>query len=120
MSILDRVLGPASKYDKSIPYTYEARYFYLEGTQDFSSFLSDTICGLVHYLMARGLNPGSVDIFEIYQNREVQIDPALYAENADTWITGTDLCLAFQKHYPGHIHSGSCSFDDRGIDGCGF
>ena len=47
--------------------------------------------------MARGLNPGSVDIFEIYQNREVQIDPALYAENADTWITGTDLCLAFQN-----------------------
>ena len=120
MSIIDKVLGPASKYDKSIPYAYEARYFYIEGTHDFSSFLSDTICGLVHYLREHGLNPANVDIFEIYQHAEVQINPALYAENGDTWITGTNLCLAFKKHYPGHIHGGSCSFDDRGIDGGGF
>ena len=43
MSILEKILGPKSKYDKSLPYTYEARIRIFEDGTEHKSYLSDTI-----------------------------------------------------------------------------
>jgi len=56
MSLLEKILGPKSKYDKSIPYTYEARIRILEGSDEYNSYFSDTICGLVEYLHRNGVS----------------------------------------------------------------
>ncbi len=42
VGILRNLLGPKSKYDKSIPYTYEARVAIIEGAEDYNSYFSDT------------------------------------------------------------------------------
>ena len=46
MSILRNVLGPRSKYDHRLPYTYEARVMVtgVEGMTE--SYVSDTLCAL--------------------------------------------------------------------------
>ena len=51
MSIIEKIIGPRSKYDKSLPYTYMARVPVIEGDEElFSHYFADTICGLIEYL----------------------------------------------------------------------
>lgn len=50
MTLLERisvkVLGPLSKYDKALPYTYMARRPIFEGADDHVWYLADTVCEL--------------------------------------------------------------------------
>ncbi len=51
MGIIRKFLGPKSKYNKSLPYTYMAKVPIIEGDDElFSHYFADTICGLVEYL----------------------------------------------------------------------
>lgn len=113
MNIFKTVFGPPSKYDKKIPYTYEARYRIIDGLDDYNSYFSDTICGLISHLQRVGHNPGVIEILEIYMDREVRIPTDLYASDAQNWRDGNDLCQSFKRIYPQHIGNESCTFSDR-------
>ena len=116
MGILDRILGPKSKYDRSLPYSYEARIRLFDDGGEHQSYLSDTICGLIEHLHRRGVRPLQVEIFEIFRDRETPIEARLFADTAGEWLFRPELCRAFERHYPGHIQEASCSFSDRGRD----
>jgi hypothetical protein len=108
----------AASYDDAIPYTYEARYRYIdggEGSSDmevYSGYFSATICGLLRILKILEYDPHTVDLYEIYRDREVEIARDLYTLHGK-WLTGNELCQSFKKIYPDHIGSGTCKFDDR-------
>jgi len=119
MGLIEKILGPKSKYDKSLPYTYEARVCIIEGSEEYNSYLSDTICGLVEYLHRSGVKPGEVQIFEVYQEQEFPIDAQRFTTPDQQWLFKPDICRAFEDHYKGHIHADTCSFHDRDGKGSG-
>ena len=119
MNLVRKILGPGSKYDASLPYTYEARIPVLEGEALTNACFADTICGLVDYLEARGISPAQVQILEIYAGEEDLIPPELYSADGETWRKRPDICHRFSAHYPGHIGDGTCSFRDRDRTGIG-
>lgn len=117
MGLLGKILGPKSKYDESLPYTYEARVrIFEEADEDgdeFKTYLSDTICGLVEHLQQAGIGPAEAELYEIYRKNETAIPASLLANADGQWLTKQELCRAFERHYPGHIREGSCDFEDR-------
>ena len=113
MSLFEKVLGPKSKYDNSIPYTYEARIQSAPGSDEYNSYFADTICSLVEYLNQQGIKADEVQIFEIYQQRESHINVMLFTTPDHQWLFKPDLCHAFEEHYKGHIQGSTCSFNDR-------
>ena len=117
VGILRNLLGPKSKYDKSIPYTYEARVAIIEGSEDYNSYFSDTVCSLVEHLDQNSVNPAEVEIFEIYQDREKGIEHNLYSTEAGVWLKREQMCHSFKQLYDGHIHPGGCTFEDRVFEG---
>ena len=119
MGILTSVLGPKSKRDKSLPYTYEARVPVIEGEDLCNYYLSDTICGLIEYLEKYKIKPDGVEIFEIYQNEENVIPQDFYLTKEGNWLHKPEICQCFKEHYKGHISEGTCSFKDRDRDGIG-
>lgn len=114
MSLFEKLLGPKSKYDRSLPYTYEARIRIFEDGSEHKSYLSDTICGLVEHLQRIGITPAEAEIIEIYRERETPIDTRLLTDADRQWLSRPDICRAFEEHYPGHIQDTTCSFKDRG------
>ena len=119
MSLIEKILGPKSKYDKSIPYTYEARIGIIEGGNEYNSYFSDTICGLVEYLHQNGIKPAEVQIVEVYQKRELSIDVKLFTTLDLQWLFKPDICRSFEEHYKGHIQENTCTFNDRDCKGSG-
>lgn len=113
MSLFRKILGPKSKYDKSLPYTYEARVQIIEGDKEYNSYFSDTVCGLIEHLHQKGIMPDQVRIFEVFQGEAFPIEAKLYTSPDNNWIFKPEVCESFKEHYPGHIHEGSCSFEDR-------
>lgn len=119
MGLVEKMLGPKSKYDKSLPYTYEARVRILQGSVEYNSYFSDTICGLVEYLHRCHIQPGEAEIFEIYQKQELALEVQRFATPDNRWLFKPDICRAFEDHYQGHIQDNSCSFNDRDGKGSG-
>ncbi len=119
MNILERILGPKSKYDKSLPYTYEARIRMFEESDEYKSYFSDTICGLIEYLHRNKIPPAGVKIVEVYLEQESPIDHRFFTTSDQQWLFKPDICRAFEKHYAGHIRDKTCSFKDRGRAGVG-
>lgn len=113
MSLRDTLLGPKSKYDDSLPYTYEARIPMFAESDEYKSYFSDTICGLIEHLQKIGIAPEGVSIFEVYQQRETPIDASLFTNPERQWLFKPEICRAFEAHYPGHIADATCSFRDR-------
>lgn len=113
MSLRDALLGPKSKYDDSLPYTYEARIPMFAESDEYKSYFSDTICGLIEHLQKIGIAPEDVSIFEVYQQRETPIDARLFTSAGRQWLFKPEICRAFEAHYPGHIADATCSFRDR-------
>ena len=98
MSFWRRIFGPRSKYDRRLPYTYEARVT-VSGVDGMSeNYQADTLCALLERLAAeRGL-PGEAGPFAI---RPPEEGP----------IAGADR--------PAASHLGklfSCSLDKIGLD----
>jgi hypothetical protein len=119
MNLVRKILGPKSKYDQSLPYTYEARVPLVDGEEAYNSYFSDTICGLAEYLEQHAIEPETVRIYEIFKEQESQLGPKLYATADGKWLSRRELCESFKEHYPGHIQNGHCSFEDRDHEGCG-
>ncbi len=113
MNIVRKFLGPKSKYEADIPYTYEARVKYIDSEHEYNSYLADTICGLVAYLDEKGYQPDEVSIYEIFNDVEKELNISLCLSPSGNWLTKDELCEAFKSHYAGHIFDGGCTFEDR-------
>lgn len=116
MGLIRKILGARSKYQKELPYTYEARVAVTDDGEITNSLLSDTICGLVEHLKGDGVDPSGVEIREVYQGREAVIDPGFYTGEDGGWLARPAICESFRVHYPGHIDESNCSFSDRDDD----
>jgi hypothetical protein len=119
MNLIRKILGPKSKYEKDLPYAYEARVSLTGDAEITATYLADTICGLVEYLQREGVDPGNVEILEVHQERDVVLDRGLYLGRSGNWLTRPALCKSFETHYPGHIHPNDCTFSDRDKDVAG-
>lgn len=128
MGIIGKFLGPKSKYDPTIPYTYVAKVSVVPGNKDLANhFFSDTICGLIEYLDENLISPEEVELFGCYQKKEIPIDLKYCLDNKGKWLKRPDLCHSFEVHYKetleeqyiGHIERGECSFEDRDRHGIG-
>ncbi len=119
MGMLTNVIGPKSKRDKSLPYTYEARVPIIAGEDLYNYYMSDTICGLIEYLENAEIRPDGVEISEIYQNEENVIPQVFYTTKEGGWLHKPEICRSFKDHYKGHISEGTCSFKDRARHGIG-
>lgn len=108
-----RLLGPQSKYDNSLPYTYEARVAVVEWDDAYNSYYSDTICGLIDFLRQKNIRPDQVTLYEIYQDHEAVVALHLCHDEHGLWLGRPQLCRALRDHYKGHIDDGHCSFLDR-------
>jgi len=130
MSILSKWLGPRSKCDKSLPYTYEARIDILAGQGSESvpeSYFADTICGLIDYLDDNGIPPDRVEIFGVYRKEQIPLAVSLCVSADGKWLVRPGVCQAFEDHYQvtkderykGHVDRGACSYEDRDRQGSG-
>ena len=127
MSLIRKFLGPRSKYDRSIPYTYLAETTIIPGDDELVSyFFSDTICGLIEYLDENRIPPGDVQIRGVYQKEEIPLDTELCTNEHGEWLSRPDICRSLESHfketlerqYKGHLEDGECSYDDRDRHGC--
>ena len=122
MGIARKVLGPKSKYDKSIPYTYLAKVTIVEGVDDlFSYYYSDTICGLVEHLSKKDILPREVELFGLYRKREIHLDKSICLDENSNWLLRPELCRILEEYYQvtkneiykGHFEKEECAFNDR-------
>ncbi len=123
MGIVKTLVRPKSKYDSSIPYTYEARIDPLDGIGDESDleyFYSDTLCGLIHFLDEQHISPKDVTLIALYNGDEIEIDPGPMMQE-EKWLKRPRLCRSLEKHYEnskliqykGHEKHSDCSYTDR-------
>ena len=122
MKFLRKVIGPKSKYDKSIPYAYLAKVFLLENDKNFCRyFYGDTICSLIEHLIKEDIDSAQVSIFGIFRGDEIEIDKKFCTSRNGKWLLKPDLCRSLEnqylasldKIYRGHLEKSTCKFDDR-------
>lgn len=130
MGIIETVMGPRSKRDVRLPYTYEARVDILDGQGRepvYDHYFSSTICGLIAYLDKKELSPGDVQLFGVYRGRQTRLYTDLFTTADGSWLKRPELCRILEKYYEetreepyrGHVENGPCSFDDRNREGSG-
>lgn len=128
MSIRNAFLGPRSKYDKSLPYTYVAKIPAIEGDEElYNDYFADTICGLIEYLDEHEIEPGDVRLYGCYLKEEIPLDTAYCLSEDGKWLKPPDICHSLEEHYresmdlayKGHVEHGDCSYEDRDRAGSG-
>ncbi|GAB4286584.1 MAG: hypothetical protein Kow0098_01960 [Ignavibacteriaceae bacterium] len=128
MGIIRKFLGPSSKYDGNLPYTYIAKIPAVKGDKDIINYyFADTVCGLIEYLDEKNISPEDVSLFGCYKKREIPIDIKYCLSKDGEWLKRPDICRSLEKHYQetmefqykGHIESAECAFDDRDRTGSG-
>ncbi|MCB0744239.1 MAG: hypothetical protein H6613_13475 [Ignavibacteriales bacterium] len=128
MGIVREFLGPKSKYNKELPYTYMAKAFIFEDDDELvQHYFADTICGLIEYLEAKGIMPEEVELFGLYRKEEIKLDKTICTDEYGNWLQRPDICNALEEHfeetkdflYKGHTAKEECSFDDRDRKGEG-
>ncbi|HHP7242798.1 MAG TPA: hypothetical protein ACFCUD_14065 [Cyclobacteriaceae bacterium] len=122
MSIIKTFVGPNSKYNKSLPFTYEARVKALE-TDDtvINHFYADTLCALVDYVRISEIEPEEVNLFAVYQKKEIFIDSKPLLDESGKWLKRPFLCRSLEDHYnktlkeqyQGHKLKEDCAYVDR-------
>lgn len=125
MKLIRKFLGPVSKYDASIPYTYFAKVSIIDGNEElFHYYFSDTICRLLEYLDEQEISPTNVSLFGCYRNEEILVEKEYCISAEGKWLKKPDICKSLEARfkqtleiqYKGHVASGNCSFDDRDKD----
>ncbi len=128
MGIVRKILGPLSKYDSTLPYTYVAKVAVIEGDESlFNHYFADTICGLIEYLQEHNISPDEVQLFGCYRDKEIQIDKKYCLSETGNWLKRPDICHSLETHYKesmeeqykGHVELGECFFEDRDREGSG-
>ena len=122
MGIIRKLLGPKSKYDPTIPYTYKAEINIFQG-QDLEPLyihcFSDTLCGLVEYLSIYKVKADEVELYEVTQKGENKIRKKLCLNDNNEWLKRPEICHSLEGHYEGHIDENRCSYRDRDRQGIG-
>ena len=122
MGIIKKVIGAHSKYDKTLPYSYMAKHYIVEGNEDLCQYYyGDTICSLLEHLTKHDIRPSETELYSMYTNYKVKLDKKICSTNEDEWLLKPLLCVELEKHYKetkdelykGHVATGDCSFDDR-------
>ena len=128
MSIIRKFVGPKSKYDKTIPYTYTAKVQIIEGEKDLVHYyFADTICGLIEYLDENKISPDEVELFGCYLQKEIELDKKYCISKNGEWLKRPDICHSLETHYKdslevqykGHVELGECAYEDRERMGSG-
>ena len=128
MDILKKIIGPKSKYDKTIPFTYMARVSIIPADEELNNYYyADTICGLIEYLDKKNIQPEECEIYGIYLKKEIPFKVKSCVDESGHWLKKPRICRALEEHfketfqeiYKGHVVSGPCSFDDRDTRGSG-
>jgi len=74
MGIIKKFIGPSSKYDDSIPYTYIAKVRIIERDDNLvNHYFSDTICGLIECLSSNNILPEDAELFACYQKKKSRL-----------------------------------------------
>jgi hypothetical protein len=122
MKLIRKVIGPKSKYDKSIPYAYMAKVFIIEDDEDLCRYYyGDTICSLIEHLDNNNISASEVKLYGLFGKEEIFIDSEACTNEENRWLLKPELCRSLEEHYKetldknfkGHIEIGECSFEDR-------
>lgn len=113
MSLLRNVLGPPSKYDRRLPYTYEARVAVTGVPGMTDSYVCDTLCGLLERLADEKADPHEVTILEIRPEGEFPVLVGHCLAQDGRWLRRPEACRMFERHYAGHEKTGRCCYRDR-------
>ena len=119
MSILRDILGPASKYDRRLPYAYEASISVAGVPGMIDHYFSDTLCGLLERLADERVAPGEVELFENRTGEQVPILVEHCVGVDGNWLRRPEACRSFAKHYAGHEQAGRCCYRDRSRESAG-
>jgi hypothetical protein len=128
VSIIEKVVGPVSKYDKSLPYTYMAKVNAIEGIEEiYSYYFADTICGLIAYLDDHQIIPDDVELFGLYNKKEIPLEKELCLNKEKKWLDRPQICHVLEsqyketleERYKGHAEKEPCLFEDRDRKGRG-
>ena len=95
MNIARKWVGPKSKYDKNLPYTYEARVDALSGRGKeplYQHYFSDTICGLIQYLEENEIRPSEVNVFGVYRKEQIPLEVERCTTPDGAWLTRPQIC----------------------------
>jgi hypothetical protein len=123
MNIIRTLVGPESKLNPDLPYTYEARIDPMDGIgekDDLLYYYSDTLCGLVHFLDEKGIAPKDVELVAVFKDKEINIDPKPMTKDK-RWLRRPALCRSLEDHYQasqlkqyiGHEMHSECEYTDR-------
>ena len=122
MGIIQKAFKFSSKYNKSLPYTYLAKLYIIEGDEDLCHyFYGDTICSLIAHLEKENISPEEVHIYSLYDDNEIELNKDIFTSEENDWLLKPYLCRALEDHYDetkdelykGHCEDGECSFEDR-------
>ncbi len=122
MGLVRKILGPASKYEGTLPYAYAARVRAVEGEGGIEEqYYSETVCALIERLDALGISPEESSLFGVYRDVEIPLDLAHCISQEGKWLKRPELCRSLEEHYrqsmelqyKGHTEHSRCSFDDR-------
>ncbi len=111
MSLSEKILD--SEHDNTLPYIYRAKRPIIEGEEDFTSdWFADTLCVLCLNLQKLGEEPEFIQIYECFNDREVEIPKQAYMDARGQWLRKKELCHAHQR-YGRVANENNCSFQDR-------
>ena len=113
MSLLNHVLGPESKYDHRLPYTYEAIVAVAGVPGMRQAYVSDTLCGLLEKLADEKVAPSDAQLFEVRPGGEVPIVVDSCLGSNREWLRRPEACQAFEQLFAGHEKKGRCCYRDR-------
>jgi hypothetical protein len=130
MGILTKWLGPASRYQRDIPYTYEARTDALCGkgsSPEVQSYFCDTLCGLLELLQTHNLAPAEVELYAIFQDAKTPLEVEVLCDLAGRWLERPAICRTLEQlyaatgdpRYRGHVEAAVCRYEDRSRRGMG-
>ena len=129
MGLVRKALGPRSKYERDIPYTYEARVDVLHGQGSeplLEYYFSDTLCGLVELLADLDIEPPRASILSVFGGEALELDNGVFTRDGH-WVQRPELCRLLEAHYgatgdrryAGHAEHHACRYEDRNRAGHG-
>ena len=119
MNIVERILGPASKSDRRLPYTYEAKVP-VSGVEGMvQRYLDDTLGGLLEALDKAGISPDEVRIVEVRPTGDFPVLIEHCTGTDERWLRRPEACRSFKAHYAGHTDDGRCCYVDRSREASG-
>ena len=93
MSLKRKFLGPKSKYDKSLPYTYMAKAQIMKVIQIwFQHILQILFVDLLNIWMQRKITPNEAELFGIYRKDEIKLDKKILIDNKGNWLLRPEIC----------------------------